>query len=416
MKIIIGKLGGNMSDRIYRMTPLMPERAEELQDIALEVIQKSAAIAGRQHSITIETLQRFLRIINSYYSNLIEGHNTHPYDIVRAMQEKYDLEPAKRDLQMESVAHITVQDYMETRLKEAPELNITGSEFLCFLHQEFYRYLPEGFRIVKDEKTGRESQVIPGELRCESVIVGRHRPPDHDSVQTLLNQFRDAYAPGRYHGALKLVAAAVAHHRLMWIHPFLDGNGRVARLFTEAYLRRIPVKGFGLWSVSRGLARRSTEYKSSLAGADGMRRNDLDGRGNLSNEGLVSFCRFFLEVCLDQVEYMDGLLQLDELVERVRRYIEHRGAGLIPNPIGKNALRMEAAQMIQEVLIKGEAPRGLVITASGLKERTGRNLLGQLIDEGLLVSDSPKGDVRLGFPVHASVWFFPGLYPTTGSI
>jgi Fic family protein len=396
-----------------RITPLMPERAEELQHIALEVIQRSATIAGRQHDITIESLKIFLRIINSYYSNLIEGHNIHPYDIVRAMQEEYDSEPAKRDLQMESVAHVLVQDCMETRLRESPELNITGSEFLCFLHREFYRQLPEGFRIVKDEKTGRESQVIPGMLRNEPVIVGRHRPPDHDSVQILLDRFSDAYAPGIHHGALKLVAAAAAHHRLMWIHPFLDGNGRVARLFTEAYLHQIPVKGFGLWSVSRGLARRSTDYKSRLAGADVARKNDLDGRGNLSNDGLMVFCRFFLEVCLDQAEYMAGLLQLDELVERVRKYIEFRDAGLIPNPIGKYALRLEAAPMIQEVLMKGEIPRGLAITASGLKERTGRNLLGQLIDEGLLVADSPKGNVRMGFPVHAAGWFFPDLYPAT---
>jgi Fic family protein len=187
----------------------------------------------------------------------------------------------------------------------------------------------------------------------------------------------------------------------------------VARLFTEAYLHRIPVKGFGLWSVSRGFARKSDEYKFCLAGADALRRNDLDGRGNLSNEGLVGFCRFFLDACLDQIEYMDRLLQLDDLMDRIRKYIEIRSAGVIPTPIGKSALRIESARMLQEALIKGEVARGAVITASGLKERTGRTLLGQLIDEGLLVSDSPKGDVRMGFPVHAAGWFFPELYPAS---
>lgn len=402
-----------MSDKVHLMTPLMPERAEYLQDIALDVIQKSAALAGRQHTRTIETLQKFLRIINSYYSNLIEGHNTHPYDIVRAMQKEYDVESAKRDLQIESVAHITAQGYMEENLKNDPKLNVTGREFLCFLHQKFYMHLPDGFRVVKDEKTGRESLVAPGMLRTEPVIVGRHRPPDHDSVLTLMERFSSAYALEKYHGALKLVAAAAAHHRLMWIHPFLDGNGRVARLFTEAYLHRIPVKGFGLWSVSRGFARKSDEYKFCLAGADALRRNDLDGRGNLSNEGLVGFCRFFLDACLDQIEYMDRLLQLDDLMDRIRKYIEIRSAGVIPTPIGKSALRIESARMLQEALIKGEVARGAVITASGLKERTGRTLLGQLIDEGLLVSDSPKGDVRMGFPVHAAGWFFPELYPAS---
>ncbi len=401
-----------MRSQVHRMTPLLPEGADELEDHALEVIQKSAALGTRQHPVTLNTLRELLRIINSYYSNLIEGHNTHPYDIVRAMQKEYDSEPAKRNLQMESVAHITVQKDMERKLREESKAHVTSPEFLCDLHREFYGQLPEAFRVVTHPETGRESLVKPGELREKSVKVGYHEPPAHDSLKVFLERFAEFYAPERHHGALKLVAAAAAHHRLMWIHPFLDGNGRVARLFTEAYLHRIPVHGFGLWSVSRGLARRNVDYKSALSRADTPRRNDLDGRGNLSNEGLINFCRFFLDVCLDQVEYMGDLLRLEELVERIRRYIELRSSGMIPGPAREKGLKVESARMLQEVLVKGEAARGTVIEASGLKERTGRSLLGQLIAEGLLVSDTPKGDVRLGFPIHAAGWFFPDLYPT----
>ena len=401
-----------MRSQIHQMTPLLPEEADDLQDLALEVLQKSAALGNRQHPVTLDTLRDLLRIINSYYSNLIEGHNTHPYDIVRAMQKEYDSEPAKRNLQVESVAHITVQKDMERKLREELDVNMTGRDFLCYLHREFYRQLPEEFRVVTNPETGKERLVVPGELRVESVKVGYHKPPGHGSLKAFLDRFGEFYEPKRHHGALKLVAAAAAHHRLMWIHPFIDGNGRVARLFTEAYLHRIPVHGFGLWSVSRGLARRNVDYKSALARADAPRRNDLDGRGNLSNEGLIYFCRFFLEVCLDQLEYMGGLLRLEELVERIRRYIELRGSGMIPSPAGEKGLRVESARMLQEVLVRGEAARGAVIAASGLKERTGRSLLGQLIVERLLVSDTPKGDVRLGFPIHAAGWFFPDLYPT----
>ncbi len=196
----------------------------------------------------------------------------------------------------------------------------------------------------------------------------------------------------------------------MWVHPFLDGNGRVARLFTEAYIIRIPVHGFGLWSVSRGLARGNADYKAALAEADNLMRNDIDGRGNLSSEALVRFCRFFLNICLDQVEYMGGLLRLEELLKRIRQYIDMRSSGMIAEPEMGKKLRSEAAGMLKEVVIRGEAPRGEVIAASGLKERTGRDLLGQLLQEELLVSDTPKGNVRLGFPVHAAGWYFPDLY------
>ncbi len=402
-----------MNTEIHKMTPLYPEQAEELHDLALSVIQKSAALGSRQHTVTLRSLHELLQIINSYYSNLIEGHNTHPYDIVRAMQRRYDTEPAKRNLQLESVAHITMQRDMEERLQKEPDSNIASWEFLCYIHREFYRQLPEEFLIVKDPDTGRESRVVPGELREEPVKVGRHLPPESKELEAFLERFGEFYAPDRHHGAAKLVAAAASHHRLMWIHPFLDGNGRIARLYTEAYFQRIPVIGYGLWSVSRGFARRNADYKAALSWADAPRRNDLDGSGNLSNEGLIQFCRFFLEVCLDQVEYMADLLKLEELIQRTRHYIDLRNRGMVTGPSGeKQPLRSEAAGMLQEVLVHGVATRGDVIQASGLKERTGRSLLGLLLEEGLLVSDTPKGEVRLGFPIHAAGWFFPELYPT----
>jgi len=404
-----------MTSQTYKMTPLYPEGAEELHDIALAVLQKSAALGSRQHPVTLQTLHELLRIINSYYSNLIEGHNTHPYDIVRAMQRQYDTEPAKRSLQMESIAHIAVQKDIEKKLQEGPDINAADRDFLCRIHRDFYKQLPEEFLTVKDPETNQMSRVLPGELRSEPVKVGRHIPPESASLDSYLVRFGEFYAPEKHHGAAKLVAASAAHHRLMWIHPFLDGNGRVARLFTEAYFQRIPVLGYGLWSVSRGLARRNSDYKAALSWADAPRRNDLDGRGNLSNEGLIHFCRFFLEVCLDQVEYMSSLLRLEELIQRVRHYVDLRNRGMIPGQNGgKQPLRPEAAGMLQEVLVHGVVSRGSIIRVSGLKERTGRTLLGMLLGEGLLVSDSPKGEVRIGFPIHAAGWYFPDLYPTAG--
>jgi len=160
------------------------------------------------------------------------------------------------------------------------------------------------------------------------------------------------------------------------------------------------------------MTRRNVDYKSALARADALRRNDLDGRGILCNEGLIHFCSFIPEVCLDQMAYMRGLLRLKELFECIRRYVEFRPSGMIPGPAAEKGLRVESARIIQEILVGDEASSGSVIAASNLKKRTGRSLLGQLIREGLLISDTPKGDVRMGFPIHAAGWFFPYLYPT----
>ena len=51
--------------------------------------------------------------MNCYYSNLIEGHYTHPVDIERALKDEYSADPEKRDLQLEAKAHIKVQEWID---------------------------------------------------------------------------------------------------------------------------------------------------------------------------------------------------------------------------------------------------------------------------------------------------------------
>ena len=215
------------------------------------------------------------------------------------------------------------------------------------------------------------------------------------------------------HGLRPILALAAAHHRLMWIHPFLDGNGRVTRLFTDAYFYRINLSGYGLWNVSRGLARKRDEYQRFLAAADAERENDYDGRGNLSDRRLTEFCRFFLEVCLDQTEFMNNLLALNGFLERLEKYVSLRNNGLIVSERGERLapLHPRAAEVLKKTAVAGEITRGAVFKIIEMSERTGRNVLKNLLDEGLLVSKSEKSAVRLGFPAAAAGFWFPDLYP-----
>ncbi|MEW6519578.1 MAG: Fic family protein [Thermodesulfobacteriota bacterium] len=255
-------------------------------------------------------------------------------------------------------------------------------------------------------------EVQPGEIRQREVVVGRHVGPSSENLPAFLNRFATAYSPCKHHGVMPLIAIAASHHRLMWIHPFLDGNGRVTRLYTDACFQRLPVRGYGLWNVSRGLARQREDYMAALSYADAHRFNDYDGRGNLSNKALAAFCRFFLTACLDQIAFMSGLLRLDGLLDRISGYVSMRGAKLIPGPKPEcQSLKPEASYMLQEALLRGEMRRGDILRVSGLAERSARVLLGQLLNEGLLVSDSPKGAVRLDFPTHVAGHLFPNLYP-----
>lgn len=91
-----------------------------------------------------------------------------------------------------------------------------------------------------------------------------------------------------------------------------DGNGRVARMMPSAMLLGM-LDTLGLWSVSRGLARQVKRYKDHLAACDTPKRNDLDGRGALSEQELAVFAEFFLETCIDQISSMENLMRPDRL-------------------------------------------------------------------------------------------------------
>ena len=70
------------------------------------------------------------------------------------------------------------------------------------------------------------------------------------------------------------------------------------------------------------LARNESRYKELLAECDLPRRNDLDDRGNLSEEALAEFTRFFLETCLDQVRFMEQLAEPNRLRDRMLLWVE----------------------------------------------------------------------------------------------
>ena len=395
------------------MEPLLPSAQIQgrLEDLAAKILAASATLEGQLLPATRPGVMRLLRVVNSYYSNLIEGNATHPIDIERAMREEYAHEPDKRDRQIESRIHIAVQEALLERVAQEPTLAPAHPEFLCWLHKEFYRHMPETLCWQRTPDLPAQ-RVIGGELRQTHVQVGQHIAPAPDELPAFLDRFAQAYDLTRMHGLTPYIAVAAAHHRLMWIHPFLDGNGRVARLFTDAWFHCIPLPGYGLWNVSRGLARRRDEYREKLAAADAPREGDLDGRGALSQRRLIEFCEFFLSVCLDQVTYMSNLLRLDGLAERVAAYVRMRNEGLISGPSGqKEPFKPGSELLLQAALVRGEYARGEAASVLRTSERQARRVLSPLLAEGLLASNTEKAPVRLGFPAHAAGYLFPDLYP-----
>lgn len=373
-----------------------PARAA-LHDLALELAEKSASFRSALPTSIAEALADLVRAMNCYYSNLIEGHDTHPIDIERAMRNDYSADPGKRNLQLEAKAHVAVQQWIdEGGMVETP----TAPSSIIELHRRFCELLPPELLFVANPKTGEPIPVVPGALRTRYVEVGRHVAISPGAVPRFLDRMHKAYSlPGRID---PILATASAHHRLLWVHPFLDGNGRVARLMSYAMLRRA-LDTRGLWSVARGLARQEAAYKEHLAACDGPRRGDRDGRGSLSEAALASFAGFFLRICIDQVEFMESLMRPDRLRDRILIWAQEE--------IRAGALPPKSDAVLRAVLYQGQIERGEVEATLGTSDRTARRVTSALLEAGALSSASTRAPLRLAFPAkHAGRWM-PGLFP-----
>lgn len=368
-----------------------------LNDQALELVAASTRLDRSLPKGAAGGLAHLVRSMNCYYSNLIEGHDTHPVDIERALRADYSNEPRKRDLQLEARSHIAVQSWIDAAGLAGRPATADGIQEI---HRRFCEELPETLLWVEDPDAGTRQRVVPGCWRESDVAVGRHYAVSPGAVPRFMERFEAAYA--RLGKLDSVLAAAAAHHRLLWIHPFADGNGRVARLMSHAMLHD-SIGTSGIWSIARGLARHETAYKDHLEECDQPRRGDLDGRDALSEEALAGFIAFFLDTCLDQVLFMERLVQPDSFVGRVIRWADAEVAA------GRLAVRSD--RLLEALLVRGELERGDVERVLGVSDRTARRVTSALITRGVVVSDSARAPLRLGFPAVVAHHWLPGLFP-----
>jgi Fic family protein len=368
-----------------------------LADLALDLAQKSSGFRRSLPKSLLASLADLVRAMNCYYSNLIEGHDTHPVDIERALKNDFSKDARKRDLQLEAKAHITVQKWIDGGGLTGREVM---SEGIREVHRRFCEQLPGDLLWVEDPETKERVRVVPGELRKRDVTLGAHVAISPGAVPRFLKRFEEVY--GAVSKMESILGAAAAHHRLAWIHPFIDGNGRVARLMSHAILLHTLDTG-AVWSVARGLARNVAAYKGHLAASDAPRRNGLDGRGNLSEEALAAFTDFFLRTCIDQVTFMEGLMQPDRLRARILLWAEEE--------IRLNALPPKSGNILEAVLYRGGLPRADAARAVSAGERHARRIVSALMERGVLTADGARAPLRLVFPAALASRWMPGLFP-----
>ena len=386
---------------VYIMEPMrIPEESDarpELTDLVLELTKRSSSFRASLPKGLADPLAEFVRSMNCYYSNQIEGRSTHPVDIERALNNDFSKNKEKRNLQLEAKAHIEVQRWIDEGGLDDREMTVEG---ISEIHRRFTNLLPEELRWVEDPDTREKKPVVPGQERKHDAAVGEHVAISPGAIPRFMNRFEQRYAGLGPSEAL--LAAGPAHHRLVYIHPFADGNGRVTRLMSYATLRRT-LDTAGLWSVARGIARRKDDYMTHLAACDEIRRGDRDGRGHLSEAALTAFTKFFLEVCTDQVAFMEGLMRPRAFRDRILSWAEEEtGYGTIPK---------KGARVLDAILFKGSLPRAEVAQVLNQSERTANYVTKALTKHGIIFSTGARADWQIAFPAKLAPRLMPGLFP-----
>lgn len=386
-------------DSPHQFEPLMPAESAQQPLLAQAHDLARAALQLAGTPVPAE-LRRLLRGMNSYYSNRIEGQHTRPFEIEQALRRDFSADHELAARQRLAVAHIDAEIAIESHyagIEGAQRLY--GVDALADVHRELFGRLPAG-----DLHTSEGVAIVPGQFRQREVSVGLHIAPSFAALPALLKRWGEVYG-GTRRGEAALLALAAAHQRLGWVHPFIDGNGRVMRLHTHAMLAALGYTG-GLWSPLRGFARSTDRYFALLDAADQPRRGDLDGRGNLGQQALVDWIGYVLSVCQDQVAFMAALLNLGDMERRIAACLAYEEQTL------RSGVRLAALRPLHYLFVTdGALERGEFKAMLGLGERTAGTVLKALLGRRLVVSESPQGPLRFGLPLYALRFYFPALWP-----
>ena len=388
--------------------PISSERRGELKDIAQEVIIASSTLDGRIAKETAAALGDRLRFLNSYHSNLIEGHKTSILDIEAALEKDFSKNELKRYAQELCAAHVQTERALMREVLSSPPVNICEFNFVGKIHKQLYGQLPKHHQFTHSRDGFTEYSVMPGKMRDGEVSLDAGRTahgPDAQKLPAKYEAFSRIYNPENFHGDERLIAVAASHHRLSWLHPFRDGNGRVSRLFTGLYMARIGVNRSNLWSLSRGFSRDRQWYMTNLQSADSPSKD----RKRFDQNFFADYCHYFLEVCLDQIEFMDEILGLHRIDARIDGYIKDRNKkrGAV------NPLDQRAGKLLKVLFLQGAVRRGEAQAIMGMENRSDRHvrrIVSALLKEGLVCSDSHRAPLKIGFPTHVLRYYFPDIF------
>jgi fido (protein-threonine AMPylation protein) len=390
---------------ISAIEPALPTLAPDLIAEADAVIGAVRRLDGLTDGGLEHVVRPLFRAAHVHHSLYIEDRPSTLAELARASVPAVRSDRA-RDREADLRASLAVMSWLHEGAGRAHALRApTDVALVRDIHRRFYAELPASEREVRFADTGRVIDVAPGEWRTEDVTVGRHAAPRATEVDALMRHWSARYTPARgVTAGTALIAAVASHHRLLFVHPFRDGNGRVARLALEASLIALGLDAKGAWTPARGFARARAGYYDALAGADDERWHDAEGRGDRSMPGLVRWCRSVLRVMREQADFVATLLAPNVWRMRLRH--------ALTGPTGR-AVDAEY-RLVAAAWELGPLPRAALARESGVPPRSVSRLCNSLIERGWLRAvtgdDRRSAPVVGAMPIESARIVFPGLF------
>lgn len=245
--------------------PLMPETARRLNRVSLER--------------------------GAHATTAIEGNTLSQEEVSELARGRLRLPPSKEYLGIEVGNILGVFNEMVDG-DQIPPLDVNRVKYL-------------NRRVLQDLEL--DDDIVPGEIRSHEVVVARYRGAPARDCEYLLNrlfQWLDGMSSevGHSNLALPVLKAILAHLYLLWIHPFGDGNGRVARLVEYQILLSAGVPNPASHLLSNHYNETRSEY---------YRRLD---RASRENNGVMGFLVYALQ------GFVDGLTeQVEAIGDQIRK-------------------------------------------------------------------------------------------------
>lgn len=187
----------------------------------------------------------------------IEGNTLTQEQVEAIIEKKLKLPPSKKYLEKEVDNILDGLKEIATQISTENFGQITA-EKICNYNDKVLRDVPH------------DEDAVPGKIRTHNVVVGNvYRAPESKDVTGLVEKFCNWMNSGCFENEqmpvhLAIIKAVAAHLYIAWIHPFGDGNGRVARLLEFAILLNSGVPSPAAHLLSNHYNMTRSEYYKQL--------------------------------------------------------------------------------------------------------------------------------------------------------